>query len=66
MNAYHRIKKAMLVAERDALAFIKSEGIYNPTIPGQRMRRAIERLEAKGLVRWSKSRHGYYVIRKRG
>ena len=62
MNAYSKIRKAMLANERKVLAFVRRTGVYDPLLPSSRAwRNALDRLEAKGRIKYSRRRGGYVV-----
>jgi hypothetical protein len=64
MSAFKRIRKAMIAKERKVFAYIRREhkaGGYGHFMPSSHAwRHAEERLEAKGRIKWSKSK-GRYV-----
>lgn len=67
MNAYQKIRKAMRDNERSILAIVrkytaKGEG-WDAFLCGHATFGAIERLKTKGLIRYSRVKHGYIAIK---
>jgi hypothetical protein len=66
MNAHQKIKVAMRRHERNVLRHIRRVVVCRCGILHSRpWRKALERLEAKGFVRYSRVQLGYMAIKRR-
>jgi len=63
LNANDKIRLAMRQAEREVLQDIRQNGPYDPLMPSLTWRKALNRLIARGKIKYSrrKRRHGYVL-----
>jgi hypothetical protein len=61
-KGYDRIKEAQKIHEKKILERITAEGSYEPSyLCGIPIYNALDRLKAKGIIRYSKAEQGYII-----
>ena len=66
MNAYQRIKRGMRDNERAVKAHIRKYGKVSYELCGLSWMNAIDRLQKKGIIKYSATGFGYVLRGKRG
>jgi len=68
MNRKPTVRERMIALDREVLEYaqgvVQEEGAWYPMVLGHSWRNAVERLEEKGLLRYSSKKMGYVLTQK--